>query len=594
MKIRKIYTLTVALLSFSAFILVPSDSFAEYKGKTSSEEPKDLGRVIVKFKKDLPKKDKEALMSRHNLKKNSSIPALDVEIFDVSTDDTGREVADRLNVEKAKGKGQIEYAEPDMEVFPTFIPNDPSYSSQWHHKNINSAAAWDLKIGTGVVIAIVDTGVDCTHPDLKCVAGWNSASGNSDTTDIYGHGTKVAGSAAEVGNNTIGGLGVAFNAQIMPIRASNDATYGTASTSALSNGVIYAADHGAKVANVSYGLLKSGNVSGTYENAVNYAAGKKTVVITAAGNNVGYLSSPSTVVWFAGATDSANNLASFSAYGDFKHVAAPGVGIYTTTRGGGYASVSGTSFSAPITAGLIGLIKSVGDFTPDQIWTTICSTAFDLGDPGWDQKYGCGLIQADKAVQAAMNITGDAISPTAPSNLQASVSTNDVSLTWVASTDNVGVAGYDIYRDSVKIATVPSTAYTDKQVTGGKHEYTTYASDAAGNISPPSTPSAIADVPITFAISSGPSVTNKTTTSATIAVSFTLAGTVKVSWGTSTSLGNETTDGLVAIDHLVKLLSLAANTIYYYKVTGYGPNGEVVVSATSSFRTSKGNKGKNQ
>lgn len=116
MKLNKIYTLTLALLGFFAFVLVPPQTFAEYTGKTSEAAPKDLGRIIVKFKKDLPEKDKEDLISRYKLKINFSIPGLDLEIFDVSGEDTGGEVADRLNAAE-KGK-TIEYAEADQQVTP--------------------------------------------------------------------------------------------------------------------------------------------------------------------------------------------------------------------------------------------------------------------------------------------------------------------------------------------------------------------------------------------------------------------------------------------------------------------------------------------
>src|SRR5690606_11975288 len=112
--------------------------------------------------------------------------------------------------------------------------------------------AWDYTTGQGVTIAILDSGVDPAHPDLKdsLVPGYNAFDNNTDTRDVYGHGTKVAGAAAMAGNNLVGGTGVAFKSWIMPIRVTDTAGYGYVST--MANGIVWAADKGARVANLSF------------------------------------------------------------------------------------------------------------------------------------------------------------------------------------------------------------------------------------------------------------------------------------------------------------------------------------------------------
>src|SRR5690606_30750166 len=127
-----------------------------------------------------------------------------------------------------------------------------------HLPKISAPLAWDMTSGSAAVtIAICDTGIDASHPDLagKLVPGWNAYSNNNDTSDPTGHGTAVAGIAAAASNNGIGIASVAGNCRIMPIRIGN--ATGATSSSVIANGIIHAADHGARVVNVSFGVLGS-------------------------------------------------------------------------------------------------------------------------------------------------------------------------------------------------------------------------------------------------------------------------------------------------------------------------------------------------
>ncbi len=249
---------------------------------------------------------------------------------------------------KTKHGIDIEYAEVDNLVSQSYIPNDPYYASQWHHQNIQSSVAWDSSQGSGVTIAILDSGTDCTHPDLQasCVAGWNAYDNNSDTTDVQGHGTMVAGTAAAIGDNANGVSGVAYGAKIMPVRVADASGYAYYST--IATALTWATDHGAKVANISFAEVNS---SSAIINAATYMRSKGGLVVVAEGNSgvQSLFTNPKELISVS-ATDGADNRTSWSTYGADTDLAAPGVGIYTTSRGGGYSAPSGTSFSSPLTA----------------------------------------------------------------------------------------------------------------------------------------------------------------------------------------------------------------------------------------------------
>jgi subtilisin family serine protease len=380
---------------------------------------------------------------------------------------------------------RFKYVELDMAIAPSLSVNDPSLSNSWALPKIQAPTAWDAANGNGVVIAILDTGVDGNHPDLAAnmVPGWNLFDNNADTSDVHGHGTSVSGSAAAVGNNATGSAGVAWGAKIMPLRISG--LDGWAYFSTIAQGVNWAADNGARVANISYGVSGSASV----QSAANYMRSKGGVVIAAAGNSgVEETIAAHDSMLSISATGSSDTRPSWSSFGNYVDLAAPGVSIYTPTRGGGYASVSGTSFSAPITAGTVALMFSVNPrLTPGDVDTILKATAVDLGTAGFDKYYGFGRIDAARAVaQAASMGSADTQAPsvgiTAPTGGAVVTGVVPVDLAY---SDNVGVVRVELYVDGKLVATDDASPYAlawdSNTVPDGAHTLSTRAFDAAGN-----------------------------------------------------------------------------------------------------------------
>src|SRR5438105_486670 len=302
------------------------------------------GRILVQPRPGLTLEELDKKLKPHGGKRVGHIAKINVHIVELPARASEYAVAAALKADR-----HIQFAELDQQLPPALTPNDPDYPSAWHLPQVNAPQAWDAADGTGVVIAILDSGIDATHPDLadNVVAGFNFYSNNTDLTDVTGHGTKVAGTAAMAGNNLIGSTGVSYKSRIMPVRVA-DAT-GYAYYSTLANGLVWAADHGARVASMSFQGVCG---SATILSAAQYMRDKGGVVTGAAGNTgVEELIAPSDSITCVSATDRSDLQASWSSYGSFVDVAAPGVSIYTTTSGGGYGFVSGTSFSAPLTAG---------------------------------------------------------------------------------------------------------------------------------------------------------------------------------------------------------------------------------------------------
>ncbi|MBI5934515.1 MAG: peptidase S8 [Chloroflexi bacterium] len=312
---------------------------------------------------------------------------------------------------------EVLLAEPNYFVHAgETYPNDPGLGSQYGLTNIRAPQGWDLSTGAAwVTIAVIDTGVDLSHPDLayKTIAGYDFVNNDDIPQDDNGHGTHVAGIAAAMSNNSEGIAGVSWGANIMPLKVLNNAGSGTYANVAAA--IIWATDNGAQVINLSLG---GSSPSSVLEDAVNYAYGRGMVQVAAAGNSgsasVLYPARYGPVISVA-ATDNFNSHAGFSNYGPEVDLAAPGASIYSLYPGGGYGYRSGTSMAAPFVAGLASILIGLpGNYDAGLVENQMESTALDLGAGGWDVYYGAGLIQMDAAIQfATPPIPTPTLTPTA-------------------------------------------------------------------------------------------------------------------------------------------------------------------------------------
>lgn len=476
--------LFIAGIAGFAASVVQAREFAGHSGPS---------RILVKARRGVDEARFAEFAARRGMKERGRMRMARLHLIDVPADQAEATAA-ALNYDP-----EVEYAEVDRLVPAEAITaNDPNFSKAWHLQKLGAPTAWGLAKGDGVVVAVLDSGVDGSHPDLKpkLVPGWNVRDNNSNTSDVYGHGTQVAGVVGAASNNGIGVTSIAWNTKIMPIRVSE--TNGSAYLSVLANGIVYAADHGAKIANCSFASLAG---SPTVQNAANYMRSKGGLVVVAAGNSGSYVNTANSSSLIAvSATDSSDSLTSWSSYGPYVDVSAPGAGIWSTTRGGGYAAVSGTSFSSPVVAAVLALMKSANPaLTNVQLESLLKSTAVDRGTPGYDVYYGYGRVNAAAAVAAARNYGATA----AAKSTSTTTVTPSVYIFGAANGQTVtgstyiypfarensqaihfGITSIRFYVDGKLLASVASNILTYRWKTAtfsnGSHVLTATAIDAAG------------------------------------------------------------------------------------------------------------------
>ena len=217
------------------------------------------GRILLKFRAGTSDAHARGLLASYGARTANKLSGIDVRVVELPPS-----AVEEHFVQTFSAFPEVEFAELDRVVEPSDVtPNDPWFANwEWHLNKIQAPAAWSVTTGSSnIIIAILDTGVDGAHEDLapKLVGGWNFFDGNSDTRDVYGHGTMVAGTAAAASNNAMGVASVAWGSRIMPLRVS--APDGTANYSTVANALKWAADHGARVANISYRMSGSSAVA---------------------------------------------------------------------------------------------------------------------------------------------------------------------------------------------------------------------------------------------------------------------------------------------------------------------------------------------
>lgn len=360
---------------------------AEINPVKQGEIKEDESRKVISFKSDLSEADKIRIEEEYAIEftQESSING----VYTVIT-------TEESNINALKQDATVESVETDIPVKMAADVID------WGISRIGADKIWDTATGIGVTVAVIDTGVEITHPDLqgKVGRGYDFVNDKESTEDDNGHGTHVAGIVIAARNNA-GTVGVSHGASVMPVKVLNSA--GSGYISDVAKGIYWATDNGAHVINLSLGTPVDTDV---LRRAVNYASSKGVLIVAAAGNEYGapcqFPAAYDNVLCVV-ATDSSNRLASFSNVGG--ELAAPGVSNYSTFLGGTYRYLSGTSMAAPHVAGSLAVLRGIcSDCSSSELIETLRDTAVDLGTEGADIIFGYGLVDLRAAAEQYLNI----------------------------------------------------------------------------------------------------------------------------------------------------------------------------------------------
>jgi len=368
-------------------------------------------RLLVKFQPGTSLSDIAQVHKREGGRVEATLSQIGVQVVTIPQGQRASKMA------SYRTQKEVRYVEVDSVAQAVDVPNDPSFNVQWDMTKVQAPQAWGVTKGSqNVIIAILDTGIDVNHPDLagKVVSSVNFTDSSTAYANGQSHATHVAGIAAAITNNGVGIAGLGRNSSLMNVKVLGDNGYGYYSW--IAQGIIWAADHGADVINLSLG---GSSASPTLENAVNYAWSKGVVVVAAAGNNgstVPFYPADYTNCISVAATDYNDALASWSNHGSWVDVAAPGVSIYSCIPGSQYGYMSGTSMASPHVAGLCGLVFSVASDTNgngrinDEVKSAVEASCDKVGID-----VVSGRINAYRAVQLASttSISVSTATPTA-------------------------------------------------------------------------------------------------------------------------------------------------------------------------------------
>jgi len=302
--------------------------------------------------------------------------------------------------EKASKNALAKYIEPNVKFKALLVPNDSYWNLQWGPRKIRADWAWNTTTGnSSILLAVIDTGVDCNHPDLAdnyVPLGRDWVNNDTDPVDDNGHGTHCAGIIAAKLNNALGVAGLA-QVRIMAEKALDANGEGWADD--LANAIIHATENGAKILSNSWGGDEDSRL---LHEAIQYAYNMGLLIVASAGNEASsekiYPAAYSEVIAVT-ATDPDDAPAGFTSFGNWVEVAAPGVNIYSTFWDDSYTYMNGTSMACPHVVGVAALVWSqFPSATRDWIRAQLRSTADDLGGLGFDEYYGYGRVNAEKAV----------------------------------------------------------------------------------------------------------------------------------------------------------------------------------------------------
>ena len=391
------------------------------------------GQVIVKFYADITSSNRQDVLKQHGTHVLEDHPKLGVTLVSVPAYMNEMELIVELEQDP-----NVEYAELNQLYFARYVPNDPYYPFQWHFAQIGMEFAWDISRGgnSNVTVAVLDTGVAYENygsyrlaPDLAAtnfIAPYNFYEGTAHANDDDGHGTHVTGTIAQNTNNNQGVAGIAFAANIMPVKVLGGPE-GAGTVLDVAHGIEWAVDNGAQVINMSLG---GPDYSSTLDNACQEAHNRGVIIVAATGNDaddpdwnpnsngIDYPAGYDNVI-AVGAVRYDETRAYYSNYGQGIDLVAPGGdlnvdqnldgygdGVLQETFGNqpddfGYYFFQGTSMATPHVAGTCALIVSLGVSEPELVYSLLTTTAKDLGATGYDTEYGHGLLNAYEAVMQA-------------------------------------------------------------------------------------------------------------------------------------------------------------------------------------------------
>jgi serine protease len=388
------------------------------------------GELIVKFTPGISNEKIASINSRYGTSVEYTSPYAGFKILHIPKGKTVPEM-----VEKYNRNPNVEYAVVNSIAHAFMAPNDEYYSYQWHLDNdeyggINMEAAWDISDGTGVIVAVLDSGVAYEDygtkykqaPDLAnthFVAGYDFVNNDAHPNDDNSHGTHVAGTIAQSTNNGIGVAGVAFNCTIMPVKVLNKRGSGTLDQ--LVDGIYFATNNSADVISMSLGWPPGYDPGKPLKDALDYAYNNGVTIVSSSGNDaaseVSYPAAHDKCI-AVGATRYDETRAGYSNYGPALDIMAPG-GDSVDQNGDGYDDgvlqntfnpntknpsdfgywfFQGTSMAAPHVSGVAALLIANGVTGPDNVREALESTAEDHGDDVWDPEYGHGIVDAHAAL----------------------------------------------------------------------------------------------------------------------------------------------------------------------------------------------------
>lgn len=404
---RRIGVVLVALLGASALLSLSSMAQGETSGnavdKDSAGAPYAAGELIVVYKESASDRAVQSVDGEAGARTKDDLPALHAKLIEFPEIESERS-QDTRERDLRDAKAGIERNPAVKDVYynyvrtASFTPDDPKFKHQYGLKKPDFDDAWNRTRGLHTRVAIVDSGADLKHPDLrkKAVAQRDFVNNDDTVEDLFGHGTHVAGIAAARTDNGTGVAGGCPYCRLIIAKALDKD--GVGYDSDIANAIMWSADQGAKAINLSLGNPAPDSI---LKQAIDYATSKGAVVIAAAGNNEAdgsdYPAAYGNVIAVAatGPNDGRDN--SYD-HGDYIDVSAPGLDIISTVPGGGYAYYSGTSMATAHVTALAGLLAAQGR-GPKAIRHRIMRTTVDLGPAGRDPYYGTGRIDADRATR---------------------------------------------------------------------------------------------------------------------------------------------------------------------------------------------------